>query len=75
MDSSNIYNHSKVSDFNKIVTPRIGFYRFSKISKIGEHLKHFLVLSYDYVPSLSQFLSIDKLLKITCQSNKTITCL
>ena len=34
-----------------------------KISKFGEHLKQFLVLLYDYVHGLNQFLSIGKLLK------------
>ena len=37
--------------------------KFSKISRVGEHLNQFLMLLYDCMPRLSQFLRIDKLLK------------
>ena len=47
---------SKVSAFNNFKRLFYKYYpRFSKISKIGEHLKKFLVLLYDCVPTLSNF--------------------
>ena len=50
MDSSNTDNHSKASAFNRFKSLLYKYYhRFSKISRVGEHL--------------DQFLSIDWLLK------------
>ena len=67
MDSSNIVNHSKASAFNKVKHLFYIYYpSFLKISKIGEHLNQFVMLLYDCVPSLSQFLSIEEILNLIC---------
>ena len=64
VNSSNIDNHSKASAFNKFKCLLCKYYpRFSKISRNCEHLSQYFLLLYDCVPSLSQFLSIDKLSK------------
>ena len=56
MDSLNIDKHSKSSAFTKFKRLIYKYYpRFSKISRIGEHLNQFPVLVYDCVPNLSQF--------------------
>ena len=60
MDSSNSVNYSKASAFNKF--KRLYYPRFFKIRRFGECLNQFLVVLYDCVPSMSQFLSVDKLL-------------
>ena len=50
--------------FEKQLPSKENFYpRVSKISKVGEYLNQCLTLLYNCVPRLSQFLSIDKLLK------------
>ena len=58
MDSSNIDNHSIDKHFLQKYYPR-----FSKISRICEHLNPFFVLLYDCVLSLRQFVSTGKPLK------------
>ena len=64
MDSSSIDNESKVSAFNKF--KRL-LYKpcpwFSKIGRVSEHLNQLCVLLHECMPSLSQLLSIDNLLK------------
>ena len=68
MNSLNIASHSKASAFNKFKHLLYKHYPgFSKISRVGEHLNRFLVLLYDCVSRLSQFLSIDNLLKNALQ--------
>ena len=45
MDPSNIDNHSKALAFNKVKHLLYKYYpRFSRISRIGEHLNQFSVL-------------------------------
>ena len=64
MDSSNIDNRSKSPTSNKFKRLLYNYYPiFSKISKIGENPNQFIALLYNCVPSLSQFWSIDKILK------------
>ena len=59
MNSSDVDTHSKASAFNKFKHLLYkNHLRFSKVIRIGEHLHSFLVLSYDSLSSLSQFLSI-----------------
>ena len=36
---------------------------FSKIKRVGEHLNQFIMLLFDCLPRLGQFLSFDKLLE------------
>ena len=64
MYSLNIDNHWKALAFKKFKCFLYKYYsRFSKINKIVEHLNKFCCVLYDCRPSLSQFLSINKLLK------------
>ena len=57
-------NHSKASALDKFKSLLYNCYpSFLKIDRVGEHLNLSLVLLYDCVPNLSQFSSIDKLLK------------
>ena len=54
------------------------FLQVSKISRFVENLNQYLVLLYDFVPNLGQFISTDKILKIVSQSgvdNNATTCL
>ena len=56
MDASSINKHSKSSPFNKFKYPLYKDYpRFSKVSRVGDHLNKFLVLLYDCVTSLNYF--------------------
>ena len=57
MDSPNLDNHSKASIFN---TFKHFLYKYHFIS---EHLTHNLVFLHEFVPSVNQVLSIDKVLK------------
>ena len=53
MNFSNIDKHSKALAFNKFNSLLYKYYlRFSRISRIGEHLNQFFVLLYDCVPRL-----------------------
>ena len=62
MDSSIFDNHSKAKAFKKFKHPLYKYYpRFSKICKDSEHFHQFLILLYNCLSNLSQFLSIDKL--------------
>ena len=62
MDSSIFDNHSKAKVFKKFEHPLYKYYpRFSKIYKGSEHFHQFLILLYNCLSNLSQFLSIDKL--------------
>ena len=64
MDSLNFDYHSKTSTFKKFKHLLCKYYpTFSKICRSSEHLGQLLVLLYNCVPNLSQFFSIDKLLK------------
>ena len=61
MDSSSIDNQSKTSTLNKFKYLFYKYYpRFSIIGRVGEHLNKFLMVC---VLRLSQFLSVDRLLK------------